>query len=368
MSKITTEQMNDLAPFAQQYQQEKREAAEQHQAEIDAAQDSPNYEATTKTRKPRKSANKTVTFVARYAHKTNNTPNGNVSYLVRNGGGKHYCVTITSNGNTACVIYQPASSLAIPESCESSKGGRKCYHIKACQKQEEARGQVQDSQYERETFGLPLDEVCKSAEIAKRNMQLTPEEGTARDAALAAARAESDALLAQIDAEVQQVIEQEQAAPQQPKSEQARFADLPLSENERKETRLASLNEEFPVGMVVPTFHGAGVLVEGGAIVEPVATNFENIDFVVVERMESSERVGISCSDLRCLIRECASESVDEEEKYQQWTDEELLPGAGWLALHEEGECKQREMSRRKKEQFNAELQHIKAEQAGQVA
>jgi hypothetical protein len=83
---------------------------------------------------------KEVQVIARYAHKTNGKLNGNVSYLVRNGGGKEYCITLASNGNTACNHHEPAKKLDIPESCESSKGGRKCYHIKACQKQEEVRG------------------------------------------------------------------------------------------------------------------------------------------------------------------------------------------------------------------------------------
>src|SRR5581483_1837870 len=41
--------------------------------------------------------------------------------------------------------------------------------------------------------------------------------------------------------------------------------------------------------------------------------------------------------------------------------EEQLVPGAGWLARHEEGECKQRELSCKNKEQFNAELRKIKA-------
>lgn len=44
--------------------------------------------------------------------------------------------------------------------------------------------------------------------------------------------------------------------------------------------------------------------------------------------------------------------------------EEQLVPAAGWLARHEEGERKQRELSRKNKEQFNADLQKIKAEQA----
>ncbi|HEX2615720.1 MAG TPA: hypothetical protein VHL10_09515 [Nitrososphaera sp.] len=78
--------------------------------------------------------------IARYAHKTNGKLNGNVSYLVRNGGGKQYCITLASNGNTACTIYQPEKKLDIPESCPSAKGGRKCYHVKAVQAKEQARG------------------------------------------------------------------------------------------------------------------------------------------------------------------------------------------------------------------------------------
>lgn len=46
--------------------------------------------------------------------------------------------------------------------------------------------------------------------------------------------------------------------------------------------------------------------------------------------------------------------------------EDQLVPGAGWLARHKEGERKQREMSQRNKEQFNADLRRIKAEQEEQ--
>lgn len=146
--------------------------------------------------------------------------------------------------------------------------------------------------------------VNKASEKVKANV--AKEKQNAREQALAAARAASDVLLAQIDQEVQAQVAAEQAAPQQPLSEMA---------------RIAHLDEEFPIGMSVPAFHGAGVMVENGVVVEPVATNFEGIDYVVVEQMESGERVGISCNDLRCLIRENA---IDEEAKVAQWTADEL--------------------------------------------
>jgi hypothetical protein len=47
--------------------------------------------------------------------------------------------------------------------------------------------------------------------------------------------------------------------------------------------------------------------------------------------------------------------------------EEQLVPGAGWLARHEEGERKQSELSRKNKEQFNADLRRIKAEQEEQL-
>jgi hypothetical protein len=47
--------------------------------------------------------------------------------------------------------------------------------------------------------------------------------------------------------------------------------------------------------------------------------------------------------------------------------EEQPVPGAGWLARHEEGERKQSELSRKNKEQFNADLRRIKAEQEEQL-
>jgi len=211
---ITAEQMNDLMPYAIQYQQEKRDAAAQHEAELKAAEICPNYETTTE-RKTRKSAKKEVRIIARYAHKTNGQLNGNVSYLVLNGGGKRYCITISANGNTACTIYDQWNK-GIPESCPSCKGGRKCYHIKACQKLEEARG-----------WQIP----------AGKSLVRDDHHSEEREAALAAARAASEAELAKIEAETMAQIEREEAAEPVGKSEQARMAGLPFSDDEKKYSR-----------------------------------------------------------------------------------------------------------------------------------
>lgn len=157
-----------------------------------------------------------VTIIARYAHKTNGKPNGNVSYLVENGGGKQYCITIASNGNTACTIYQPEKKLDIPESCPSCNGSRKCYHIKACQKQEEARG-----------WQIP----------AGKSLVRDDYRSDEREAVLATARKNSESELAKIEDETMAVIEAEEAAESVGKSEQARLADLPFSDDEKRYSR-----------------------------------------------------------------------------------------------------------------------------------
>lgn len=312
MTAITTEQMNDLMPFIQQYNQEKRDAAAQRQAEIGAAKETPNYETATKTRKPRKSAEpQPIITITRHswnhisrvcyrswaskplsqrdelAYKKAVTADKPTEYEAKEYNGRLYRVyqTIIEDGKARCC------------SCPATKP---CKHMKHYEQVEASRNQT-----------------------------------SAREQALAAARAASADLVAQFDQEVQEQVEQELAAPSAPRSEMARLADLPLSEDEQRKieqernaARIAALNEEFPVGMNVPPFHGAGVMIEDGIVVEMVATNVEGIDYVVVEALESGERAGISCCDLRCLIREHAAESIDEEAKIQQSTAEELANAA----------------------------------------
>lgn len=193
---------------------------------------------------------------------------GSVICLVRNPEGREYYVTLNRNNRHSC-------------QCEGyATWNKRCYHIEHCREVENAR--------------------LAEAREAQRNQIAT------REQALAATRAASETDLARIEAETLAQIEQEQATPVAPKSEQARIADL---------------DNEFPIGMSVPTFHGADVLVENGIVVESVATNFEGIDYVVVEALEKGERAGISCKDLRCLIRE----SIDEEAKVARWTEQEML-------------------------------------------
>jgi len=248
---ITTEQMNDLMPFVQQYQQEKRDAESQRQAEIDAAKETPNYETTAKkTRKPRKSADKepqpiiTITrhswnHISRVcyrswaskplsqkdelAYKKAITANQPTEYEAREYNGRLYRVyqTIIEDGKARCC------------SCPAVKP---CKHMKHYEQVEEVRGAVttNDHQEERETCGMPLEDCAKSVEIAKQNMVLTSDEEAAREAYLAAKRAESEAELARIEQEMLAQIETEQAAPQQPRSEMARIADLDESDEEAK--------------------------------------------------------------------------------------------------------------------------------------
>lgn len=185
--------------------------------------------------------------IARYVHKTDRKPNGNVSYLVENGGGKRYCVTLSANGNTACVHHEPEKKLDIPESCESSKGNRKCYHIKACQKLEEARGWqipagkslVRDDYRaeENEAAHVGLVEAPNGNLLTPEELANVPGATTERETALAAARAASEAELAKIEQETLAQIEREEAAAPVGKSEQARLADLPFSEDEKKYRR-----------------------------------------------------------------------------------------------------------------------------------
>src|SRR6476646_4774481 len=69
---------------------------------------------------------KTVTIVARYAHKTNGKLNGTVTYLVRSSNGKStYCTTLVDGKASGC-------------SCPSrSKNG--CYHKRQLESLELAR-------------------------------------------------------------------------------------------------------------------------------------------------------------------------------------------------------------------------------------
>lgn len=239
-----------------------------------------------------KQSKKEVTVIARYQFKADPKK---VAYLVRASNGKDTYQVFFFAGK-ACSCGCPAK--------------KPCYHMTQLEAREAQRNQ-----------------------------------SSAREQALAAARTASEALVAQFDQEVQEQVEQELSAPVAPRSEMARLADLPLSEDEkrkieqeRKAARLASLNEEFPLGVSVPTFHSTGVLIEKGVIVESVAVNPENIDYVVVEGMESGERGSISCNDLRCLIRERADENViDEEAKLQQWTSEELANAAPLNGNHRDG-------------------------------
>jgi hypothetical protein len=129
-----------------------------------------------------KQSKKEVTVIARYQFKADPKK---VAYLVRASNGKDTYQVFFFAGK-ACSCGCPAK--------------KPCYHMTQLETREASRNQISE-----------------------------------RDAALAAARAESEALLAQIDAEVQEQIEAEQSAPVAPKSEMAQFADLPLSEDEQRE-------------------------------------------------------------------------------------------------------------------------------------
>lgn len=228
-----------------------------------------------------KATTKQVTIIARYQFKADPRK---VCYLVRASNGVDTYM--------ACLFDGKATSCR----CASRKP---CYHMTQLEAREAQRNQPvarEDS----------LVEAPNGVWMTPEELANVPGANIEREQALAAARAASEIELAKIEQETLAQIEAEQSAPVAPKSEQARIADL---------------DNEFPVGALVPTFHGAGVLVENGVVVEPVATNFEGINYVVVEQMESGERAGISCNDLRSLIRE----SIDEEAKVARWTEQEML-------------------------------------------
>lgn len=88
--------------------------------------------ATTKS----STASKTVTPLFRCLVKSTNA----VIYRVRNGENREYLVTLNADGTTACTqCLQDKDGKAFDQACPSSKGSRKCYHIRDCQKREDAR-------------------------------------------------------------------------------------------------------------------------------------------------------------------------------------------------------------------------------------